>query len=421
MSEAAAATGGVRQEFARGWPIIVVTAIGLGCGLSAIPIYTLGVFTKPLGEEFGWTRGEVQAMYTWMTIGNLVASPALGLLIDRHGTRLVCMLSLIGQAIGYLFIGLFAQSLFSLYALGFLTAVIGVGTVPISWTRVIVDWFDKARGQALGLALAGTGLAAVVLPVYTTWVLESFGWRAAYMALGALPAFLALPLSYFLLRDRTTGGTADAPSEAVARPPEVNIDFKQAITGYRFWAMNLAFFIIGVCVAGLIAHLIPMLTDRGIETGTAAQIAGAIGMAVIVGRIGTGYLIDRFWAPGVGLVVLCLPIISCVILASGASTVPVAVAAAVLIGLAAGAEFDLMSFLVSRYFGQRRYGLIYAALYAVFKLSAGIGGPLFGFSFDSSGSYVTILSFAMGGFATGAALLLCLGRYPKPQETVTAA
>jgi MFS family permease len=416
MTRADVHAADVWAEFRRGWPIVIVAAVGLACGLSALPIYSLGVFTKPLGEAFGWSRAEVQSIYTWMTIGNLVASPALGWLIDRHGVRLVCIFSLIGQALGFVALGVAGDTLLSFYAIGFITAVIGVGTVPITWTRVIVDWFDRGRGRALGLALAGTGVSAAFIPSYTTWLLQEFGWRMAYVGLGALPIVLALPLSLWLLRDRTTGaGTATAVrarAAANAEPTIADVEFKTAVTGYRFWAMNTAFFLIGASVAGLIAHLIPMLTDGGLAPATAAQIAGVIGIAVIVGRIGTGYLIDRFWAPGVGLILLCLPILSCLLLASGVGGVPGALLAALLIGLAAGAEFDLMSFLVSRYFGQRRYGIIYSCLYAIFKLSAGIGAPVFGYAYDTTGSYTMILFSAIAALLAGSILLLCLGPYP---------
>ncbi|MDX2144156.1 MAG: MFS transporter [Rhodospirillaceae bacterium] len=408
---------GVADEFRRGWTIIVVAVVGLACGLSAIPIYSIGSFTKPLTEAFGWTRAEVQGIYTWMTIGNLVAAPILGVLIDRQGVRRVAIVSIMGMGLGYVAMGAFAEPLWSFYVIGFVTAIVGVGTVPITWTRLIVDWFDAGRGSALGLALAGTGISAIIVPIFTTWMIADYGWRAAFMGLGILPTVIALPAALWLLHDRT-GSRATRPApEADAKVEKTGIEFRAAISGYRFWVMNIVFFLIGVCVAGLIAHLVPMLTDRGIASGTAAQVAGVIGAAVIVGRIGTGYLVDRFWAPGVGLVLLSMPAISCLILASGNASIPVMLLVATLIGLAAGAEFDLMSFLVSQYFGQRRYGIIYACLYATFKISAGVGAPLFGFAFDETGSYNVILYLAVGSFIGGSLLLLMLGRYPLKPAT----
>ena len=410
---------GPLTEFRRSWRIVIVAGVGLACGLSAIPIYSLGVLTKPLSETFGWSRAEVQSIYTWMTIGNLVAAPFLGWLIDHQGVRRVTLISLVGMALGMASMGVLSGPLWSFYFLGFMTAVVGVGTVPITWTRLIIDWFDAGRGRALGIALAGTGVSATFIPSYATWLLAEYGWRMTYVGLGALPALIALPLSYFFLFDRT--GRSAKPTKTLSAEPsnEKHLDgleFREVLKGYRFWVMNAAFVMVGLCIAGLISHLIPMLTDRDVPDGTAAQVAGVIGLAVIVGRIGTGYLIDHFWAPGVAVGLLSLPAISCLILASGVGGVPAALVAAVLIGLAAGAEFDLMSFLTSKYFGQRKYGTIYSFLYAAFKLSAGIGAPLFGLSFDITGSYALILYGATGLLIIGSLLMLTLGPYRVPSN-----
>ncbi|MSO98674.1 MAG: MFS transporter [Rhodospirillaceae bacterium] len=410
------------MEFRRGWTIVMVACVGMGCGLSAIPIYSIGTFTKPLIEAFGWSRAEVQGIYSWMTIGNLVAAPALGWLIDMQGVRRIALWSVVGMGVGYVALGLIAGPLWSFYMLAFFTAVIGVGTVPITWTRVVIDWFDVGRGRALGLALTGSGITAMIIPTYTNWLITEYGWRMAFIGLGLLPTAVAFPMVYFFLHDRT-GIRHD--KNALPSAPKVveqtGLDFRAAISGYRFWAINVAFFLVGACVAGLIAHLVPMLTDQGIERGTAAQIAGVIGASVIVARIGSGYLIDRFWAPGVGMVLLCMPAIACLILMSNAGSVPLALLSAMLIGIAAGAEFDIMAFLVSQYFGQRRYGVIYACAYTVFKISAGVGAPLFGFAFDRTGSYGTILMLAIGSLVAGSALLLVLGRYPAKAEATAAA
>lgn len=411
------AQSGALQEFKVGWAVVLTAAVGLGCGLSALPIYTLGAFTKPLAAEFGWFRAETQAVYTWFTIGNLIAAPALGLLIDRQGARRIAIFSTIAVGVGFAAFGLFGGSLWSFYAIAFATAVFGVGTVPITWTRVLVCWFAAGRGRALGIALAGTGLSATLLPVYTTWLLDEYGWRAAYIGIGALPLALALPLSIAFLKDHPPPRTQAAPEHRNRpRPPEAGLDFGRIVRSYRFWTLSGAFMLIGFSTAGLIAHMIPMLTDRDVSPAAAAQVAGVIGLFVITGRLVTGYLIDRFWAPAVALVLLNLPVVACVLLMGGAGGFAGALLAAACIGLAAGAEFDLMAYLVSRYFGQRRYGITYSCLYALFKIAAGAGVPLFGLSFDTTGNYTIALYCGIVTFLGASMLLLALGRYPRPEE-----
>lgn len=407
---------GVRAEFRRGWPIVLAAAVGLACGLGALPIYSLGALTKPMADDLGWSRAEVQAVYSWLTIGNLVAAPALGWWLDRHGVRTVTLWSTAAMAAGYLLIGLATQSLATAYMFAFATAVFGVATTPIAWTRAIVSWFDAGRGQALGFALAGTGVSAALVPSYTVWLVERFGWRGAYVGLATLTLAIALPLAAWLLREppgaserraaRLAARERAAAAGAVAHEERV-------LRNWRFWILCATFVLVGGAIAGVIAHLHPMLTDRGVAPAAAARVAGVIGVAVIFGRIATGYLLDRFWAPGVAFVVLGLPALSCAVLASGAGGVQGSVVAAVIVGLAAGAEFDVMSYLVSRYFGSSRYGLIYAWLYAAFKIAAGIAAPLYGRAFDVAGSYTVVLYGGAGAMLLGAGLLLLLGPYPR--------
>jgi MFS family permease len=427
---AGARTSGPLAEFRIGWPIVLAAAVGLACGLGALPIYSLGALTKPMGIDLGWSRAEVQGIYTWMTVGNLVAAPALGWWLDRHGVRAVTLWSTAAMALGFVVLGVATQSLASAYALAFLTAALGVATTPITWTRAIVSWFDAGRGQALGFALAGTGVSAALVPSYTVWLVERFGWRGAYVGLGLLTIALALPLAAWLLheppdaaakRARHREATAQrAASRAAATAAgqargrvAIGANDRPVLLDYRFWLLCVTFVLVGGSIAGIVAHLVPMLSDRGVSAASAAQVAGISGIAVIIGRIGTGYLLDKFWAPGVAFVVLSLPIISCLLLASGAGGLPGAVVAVLISGLAAGAEFDLMSFLVSRYFGAGRYGVVYSNLYAAFKIAAGVAAPLYGRAFDVAGSYSGILYAAAGAILVGSSLVLLLGAYPR--------
>lgn len=426
---------GALAEFRVGWPIVLVAAIGLACGLGALPIYSLGALTKPMADDLGWSRAEVQAIFTWLTIGNLVAAPALGWWLDRHGVRGVTLWSTLAMAAGFALIGLLTRSPATAYVLAFATAMLGVATTPIAWTRAIVGWFDVGRGQALGFALAGTGVSAALVPSYTVWLVGNFGWRGAYVGLALLTVCVALPLAFWLLREppgaperraaRRRAATAAAPAAtstaelsaesaaASARAPAADAARRGVLADWRFWIMCGTFALVGGAIAGIVAHLVPMLSDRGISAATAARIAGLVGVAVIIGRIATGYLLDRFWAPGVAFVVLALPALSCLVLASGAGGIQGSVVAALIVGVAAGAEFDIMSFLVSRYFGAGRYGVVYANLYAAFKIAAGVAAPFFGRAFDVAGTYTVVLYGASVAMLLGAALLLLLGPYPR--------
>ncbi len=413
------------SELKQRWTIVLACTIGVGTGVTGLPFYTLGLFVLPLQEQFGWSRAETQGMFTIFTFAGLACVPFIGFLVDRYGVRRVVLTSLLGAAVGFALIGLATESLASFYLLGGLLAVLAAGTSPISWTRAITGWFDKQRGIALGLALAGTGIAGWLAPQYVASLLAQFGWREAYIGLAVLPA-IAWFFVYWLLEDppspvlaREVAGDSLVTDDRVSSPAapanqaDLGISLHEALRQRHFWLIGVGFFLVSMGVGGSIPNLVPLMVDAGISVVQAAAYVSWLGLSVIVGRVVAGLLIDRFWAPGVAAIMLSLPAVAALLLSQGALSPTLLLLSIGLIGLAAGAEFDLIAFLVGRYFGTLHYAKIYALLYALFMFGAGIAPPLFGYCYDLLGSYQPILLVSAGLFVVGAGLLLLLGRYPS--------
>jgi predicted MFS family arabinose efflux permease len=164
---------------------------------------------------------------------------------------------------------------------------------------------------------------------------------------------------------------------------------------------------------GMFAHVMPMLTDRGIPPQVAVSAISAAGLALIVGRFVAGYLLDHIFAPYVTLFFLLLSFSGLCLLYLPLSPT-VAILATTCVGIAVGAEIDLMGYLTSRYFGMRFFGEIYSYMFSLFCFGAGLGPFLMGLSFAKTGSYNTaILGFAISLlFASG--LIFSLGPYRYP-------
>jgi MFS family permease len=180
--------------------------------------------------------------------------------------------------------------------------------------------------------------------------------------------------------------------------------------------LSLSILAVYMAVSGISPNLIAALTDKGFTAGSAATVQGAYGFSIIVGRLVVGYLVDRFWAPGVALVSLSLPVAGCLVLTGSDPTFASAVFAALLIGFAAGAELDLMAFFAARYFGLRHYAKIYSILYALLAFGSGTAPMLFARVYDVTSSYDISFYIAAAMFLLGAAILPSLGRYPQPGQ-----
>jgi cyanate permease len=184
--------------------------------------------------------------------------------------------------------------------------------------------------------------------------------------------------------------------------------------------MVSAFFFVSVSFHGCIIHLVPMLTDRGLSAQEAALGASLLGGGILLGRVATGYLLDRFFASSVAVCFFGATTLGVILLWSGAAG-NLAFQAAVLVGLGQGAELDLIPYLVSRYFGLRAFGEIYGYAFAVFTLGGVVGPLLMGMGFDATGSYQLVLGVFAIATLTAAGLMTRLGPYRVWEPAVEAA
>ena len=459
-----------RGEWANGWPIVLSSLIGVALCLSPLPYWALIVIGPELVSEFGWTRAITSAGFLFMTAGVLIGAPVVGRLVDRYGSRKVLLPSIIALGIGTALFSQMTDNPTVFYTIFFVTALLGSATLPITWSKAIVNNFDKYRGLALGVALTGTGLFGFIATPTIQALIDAFGWRTAYICVGLLPIVFSFPLAFFLFHDRkeakalaeqdfsgmpTLAGwiwqplilavalfgamifviTQFGPLYVVllmavvlmfylmytfvgaersdSRSKLPGLTLKEAFTDYRFWIILFAMLLLGAVISGIIANAKFMLLDKGYTAQQATSFftgAGVIALSVLVGRLVGGFLVDYIWAPLVAFVFLSVPAIGCYILMQDLS-VSMNVVAMILVGFAAGVEFDLIAYFISRYFGMRSYGQIYGLIYAAFGLGSGTSPVVFNLIRGDDPDYSKVLFYAAIGFVVGATMCLFLGKY----------
>ena len=169
-------TGADDRELATGWSLILACALGVGFGSVGFNTYAIGAFINPLGDEFGWTRAQVQGAIAFgVGLGGL-ASPLVGLIIDKYGGRRIALVGLMGVSTGYVIAALTGPTLWNFYGAYAVIALLGAGSAPVTWSRAIAERFERRRGFALALALTGTGVAAIIVPQYAVFVVGNYGW-----------------------------------------------------------------------------------------------------------------------------------------------------------------------------------------------------------------------------------------------------
>lgn len=395
-------------EFARGWRVLTAAFLGIAFGVTSLFFYTSGVFLKRMAEEFGWSRTDFSTGPLLSVLSLTVIAPFCGAIVDKVGARVFALVSLLGLALSFYLLSQLSGSLTEYFALMLAISVLAAGTTPIPFSRLVNEAFDRARGLALGIAMCGTGITAALAPGILAPIVETRGWRLGYQAM-AVAVVVIIPLVAWLMRTRATA-VVSAERSVVAE----GATFASAVRTPGFWLLAFALLASAFGSSALIVHMVPLLTDAGMTTQRAASVAGLIGIAVITSRVLGGAAIDRIFAPYVAIALFGAAAVGCFTLAWAGT--PWAPLAAICVGLAIGAEADLIAFLVSRYFGMRAYGSIYGAQYTSFLIGMA-AGPLFaGTLFDAQGDYRLAICGAGTALLIAAILMTRLDSFPASQS-----
>jgi len=404
------------SEFRNGWKPLFAATIGTMCGIFTLTMYTQGFFVGPVTSEFGWSASQFFLSYTVLLCFGLVTGPTVGSLVEKYGLRKIGVFGLVGHSFGYVLLSFNTGSLTYWYASFAVLAILGAGSLPIVWTGVLNGWFQKNRGKAIGITMAGTGLGAFILPPIVEFLISNYGWRTGYRVLGIGAFVVSLPIVLTLFREKTNKSSAGGPSLDNNGLVFWGMTRSQAMRTTSFWILSAVLFLTVIVIAGVLSNFERIMTSKGLDRSTIATIAAVLGFTIIVGRLTAGVLVDRFWAPGVAACFFVMPTIGLLMLSGDNITFSYAILIAVLIGLAAGAELDLLAFLTSKYFGPAHYPAIFGAIIAFFTVGGGIAPPIYGAAAKSLGGYSTVLTASAAALAVSIGLFLMLGRYPDEEQ-----
>lgn len=407
------------NEFSKGWKPLFSGLIGVATGASPIPFNVLPIVLGPIHYAMGWSFLQISIGITIYGILGALLAPAVGALADKYGVKPVAMLSLLGFGLAFSLLYFTPSNIWGFYAIWALIGIVGIGSTPVTWSRTINLWFVKHKGLALGILLLGTSIAGLIVPQIANAVIEVSNWRFVFPVMAMLPLFVGLPLAFFLFRDPKPEERPASIRDASGELAGLQLD--EVFRGYRFWVLFFSVIAIALAYGGAHIHMAQMVQLHGFTAGQAAGVMGVVASGIFAGRVIVGLLFDRFWAPAVAFPVLLLPVVACWLLLGNTTSAPLIYGAAFMLGFAAGAESDVISYLAARYFGMKAYGRIYGFLYAPFGIFSSISPILYGYTRDTTGSYDNMLIAAMVLFAIGGALLLALGRYPvwgKPKEAL---
>lgn len=395
------ATASAKQEWAAYWPLPFLGMLGIA-GAATLG-YSSGVFMAAMTGEFGWSRAQFSSAFTVQMLVGLLFGPFIGRVIDRIGPRRVALIGVIAFIPGFSALALANGTAWQWWMLGGVQAMCTVMIGPPTWIAAIAPRFNTSRGLALAVALAGVGVGTAIWPVLAALFIEHIGWRATFPALVLCWAAIMVPLTFIFMRDPPPAEPVLVATGVVAKP--TSQEFWRALRSRNFMCIALAGGLYASMSYAMILHSVPLLQASGLSLTAAATLTGITGICSIIGRLGTGFLLDRLPTRPIAVAVFLLPIVVSLLLRFGAGSWMLSLAAVVLLGLSAGAETDVVVYTASRRFSRAVFASLFATIFALFSLFAATGPMIASLLFDANHSYDLFLTIVVPVIALATILM----------------
>jgi MFS family permease len=273
-----------------GWWVVVACFL-VALYVSSVVFFGFTAFIEPLVHEFGWTYTQVSFAASLRGLEMGIFGPLVGFLVDRFGSRRIMLFGIVTVGLGLILLS-YTRSLVTFYTAFILLAFGAGGCTSVVTMTVVSAWFKRYVGRALGLMASGFGASGLFIPVIV-WLIDSYGWRTAFIFLAIGIWVLGIPMSV-VIRNRPEdygylpdGRGADmTDGEQVEESVDLELSFREAIRDRTFMYLNVTEAIRLMVVGGVVVHVMPYLSSLGIARTTGALVAAGIPLCSILGRFG---------------------------------------------------------------------------------------------------------------------------------------
>jgi len=369
----------------------------------ALNFYSSASVFAALSAELGWSLEDLSFTYFLNSVVVVLFMPLLGRMLDARGAIGIITISVLAEAVKFTLLGTLPAQFHLYVAMQLSLTLFGLGTNSPSTARVIIQHFTQHRGLALGITVGTLGLMAMGLPLMLHQIIATHGWRSGYLTLTGIVLLLGLP-GLYLIRSGSTRAVRTATAYPCVAQAELGF-----LRWPLFWVLLILFLITIVCTSGYVVLMLSLLKTRGIDGAHAAAMQALVGAAVLVGRLSSGALMDRFASTRVASSIFGLSAIGCLLLTmDNPALAPVG---AFLIGLTVGAELDIVAYVMAYYFGRQNFGRTYGLSYGAMILCSGISPTLIT-GLSRSGDYTPALHACMTALGLAAVTFLLMPHMP---------
>jgi MFS family permease len=419
---ASTSPGSVLREWRDGWPVVLAGIFGFV--LAGTTTMSMGAFMAPIQDAFGWNRAEFSLGYSVHMLPGFLVPPLVGILIDRYGPRWVAVFGALAFGVTYSLLATATGSIANWLLLWLLLGAAGQVANITLWCAAVSTVFSASRGLALTVVMCGTAVAASLWPLLSNWLIEHYDFRTALAAIGvgiggtvALLAWLGLRVVPRPRWPEAKEIAIPSPAAAEAKAAAPGLTVREGVRSPFFYKLLVLIIVSYGVVLSLTLHLIPLLTAAGLARNTAVMIAGSYGIALIVGKLLVGAVLDRVPARLIAIATNVVLIACLILFAIPNPGVSLSMVSVLLLGIAYGMIGPTVPYLASRYFGMRSYGRLFGIATTAYAVGASVGPWLAGHVYDVTHSYRLFLLGNIPLALIAIALCATLGPYPDFEKS----
>lgn len=406
---------GVSSGF-HGWKILGLSTFSQFVAVG-FTVYLIGIYIGPLAKAYSATRGQLGWSATIFYVASAVMGPLLGYWVDRGKVRIILTSGGIMLAAGFLLlsqsVNLLQAALVSILLLAPGAAMLGV--VPS--TAMIVQWFERRRGFAIGVSAAGMSLGGFLMPPLVAWLISSFEWRFSLVLLAVAIVMLLVPAAWLLAVSRPSDmgqypDGADEPPWRDITPGEVpgpTARLGKIVSQRNFWMISLSVGLLSFGSVLMITYLVPFARERGIDLQMSASMLSVFAGCAMVGKFAAGWLCDRFHCANVMTAIITTATFGWLPMLFMSGITAFSVSAGI-VGFAVGSLVPVWASLIARNFGPEVYGRVQGAMSLAVVVFIMIPGPLGGYLSDVYGTYATGFSMLWWAFPVAIVCSLLISR-----------
>ena len=371
-------------ESAYAWLRLLVSLTLMTIGGSGM--YGITVVLPRIQQEFAVGRSDASFPYALTLIGFGIGGILMGRLADRFGVMVPVLVGGVALGSGFLVAGS-AQSLWQFnLAQGLLIGMLGTSATFAPLVADTSQWFTRRRGIALAICMSGNYVAGAIWPPVTQHMVELWGWRSAYSAIGYFCFASVLPLAWVLkprapvlLHTAKPAAGGAARSAVSERPLNLNPTMLTVLLSVAGLACCVAMSMPQV-------HIVAYCTDLGFGATQGAQMLSLMLGAGIVSRLVSGWISDHLGGLLTLLIGALLQLLALLLFLPFKGLVPLYVISG-LFGLFQGGIVPCYALIVREYFTPQEAGARVGTVLMATLFGMALGGWMSGAIFDWTGSY----------------------------------